>query len=324
VTKVVTNPPCRGDGMDGTEIRRALERKGLSVRAAARVLHYDHAFLSRVLNGRQRPSEQLLAALEELLGGEADRLAYVTAKPRRVDRTAVDALSVLLAELRRLEDALGAGLVQPTASGHLGLMRRLVVEARGPIRPAVVSLGAQFAQFRGWLLTATGQYDAADRTHRLTAEWGAEVADPDMLATAHSMRGYLSWRQGDLGSMLAYSNIARSDRHVSAGIRALAAQQAARAYALLGDAEMTDRLLNEAVELMARAAEHPDSEPPWLYFVGPSYLEMQRGRAYLYLGRHRQAAELLERGFDALPADLREAAWARSYLRDLEVARAGE
>ncbi len=39
----------------------------MSVRAAARTLNYDPAYLSRVLSGKQRPSAQLIAGLDELL-----------------------------------------------------------------------------------------------------------------------------------------------------------------------------------------------------------------------------------------------------------------
>jgi tetratricopeptide (TPR) repeat protein len=44
-----------------------LRDKGLSVRSAARALNYDHAYLSRVLNGRQEPSDSLVQALDGLL-----------------------------------------------------------------------------------------------------------------------------------------------------------------------------------------------------------------------------------------------------------------
>jgi len=52
----------------GAQVRKALADRGLSIRGAARELHYDPAFLSRVLNGRQAPSEELTHGLNELLG----------------------------------------------------------------------------------------------------------------------------------------------------------------------------------------------------------------------------------------------------------------
>ena len=59
-------------GMDGFREAAAarLHEKGFSVRAAARALNYDHAYVSRVLNGRQEPSAALVHALDTLLGAD--------------------------------------------------------------------------------------------------------------------------------------------------------------------------------------------------------------------------------------------------------------
>ncbi len=55
------------DDFSGT-VRRALAERGISIRGAARELHYDPAYVSRVLNGRQAPSVDLTHALNEFLG----------------------------------------------------------------------------------------------------------------------------------------------------------------------------------------------------------------------------------------------------------------
>jgi hypothetical protein len=39
----------------------------------------------------------------------------------------------------------------------LTLVQSLAEEARGPIRPRVVDVAGQWAQFAGWLCAATGQ-----------------------------------------------------------------------------------------------------------------------------------------------------------------------
>ncbi|GHF66178.1 hypothetical protein GCM10010218_54590 [Streptomyces mashuensis] len=48
--------------------RRALRDSGYSLRAAARALNYDPAYVSRVLSGKQRPSPQFVEALNALVG----------------------------------------------------------------------------------------------------------------------------------------------------------------------------------------------------------------------------------------------------------------
>jgi transcriptional regulator with XRE-family HTH domain len=52
----------------GSEVKTALKAQGKSLRGAAKELHYDVAYLSRVLNGKQAPSPELTQALNEYLG----------------------------------------------------------------------------------------------------------------------------------------------------------------------------------------------------------------------------------------------------------------
>ncbi|GAA2224474.1 helix-turn-helix transcriptional regulator [Streptomyces nogalater] len=52
----------------GSEVRTALKAQGKSLRGAAKELHYDVAYLSRVLNGKQAPSAELMRAFNEYLG----------------------------------------------------------------------------------------------------------------------------------------------------------------------------------------------------------------------------------------------------------------
>lgn len=57
-----------------------------------------------------------------------------------------------------------------------------------------------------------------------------------------------------------------------------------------------------------------------MYFFGPTYLRLQRARAYLYLGRHATAAELLTEGLAELPPAVHRSEWAAHYLADLGAA----
>ncbi|MEO3750684.1 helix-turn-helix transcriptional regulator [Streptomyces sp. B6B3] len=56
-----------GTAAFATLARRALHEGGYSMRAAARAINYDPAYLSRVLNGKQPPSPKLAASLDRLL-----------------------------------------------------------------------------------------------------------------------------------------------------------------------------------------------------------------------------------------------------------------
>jgi tetratricopeptide (TPR) repeat protein len=185
----------------------------------------------------------------------------------------------------------------------------------------VVDVGSQFAQFTAWLHASLGEGRAARYFYDRATEWALEIDNPHMVATALSMKGHVAYRQKQLNPMLGLSRAAQRDKRVSPGIRALAVQQEARALALLGEREATERRLDDAFVLAEQSVAHPEDEPPWVYFYSPEYFMMQRGRAYRYLGRFDEAAELLEAGLNALAPELRSAEWAESYHADLLAVR---
>lgn len=53
-------------------------------------------------------------------------------------------------------------------------------EVHGPVRPALVAVAAQWAQFGGWLHAATGQCDAAARRFDQALGWATETGDAQM------------------------------------------------------------------------------------------------------------------------------------------------
>jgi hypothetical protein len=227
--------------------------------------------------------------VRSLVGGltpdDEHRLAAATRQPSRLDTRAVEALGAMLAGQRRLEDSVGSAVVLPAATTQLAVIEGLVVDARGPVRPALVDVAAQWAQFGGWLRASVGDLRAARAQLDRAAEWAAEAGDVNMEATVLSYRGHLAWMAGQPGPVIGLSQAAQRDPRVYAGQRAFAAGQEARGHAMSGDAVQTDQMLDEAAELSARAAERPEDQPPWTYYYSPVFLALQSGLAYRYLGR---------------------------------------
>lgn len=312
-----------------------MAERGLGTRALARAVPCDSALISRLAHGRQWPSQQMAQRIDDVLEADGqlatvarsdglaadagERLAAAALVPRRADEQEAQSLSVILEGTRHLEDRVGSAAVVPVTAAQASLAVALASEARGAARPALCSVAAQWAQFRGWLAASTKHPGHAARAFGDALTLAAEVNDTDMTATVLSMRGYLAWQAGKPGAVIGLSAAAQA-RGASPGVRALAAQQEARGHAMTGDAGMTDRKLDEAAGLVAEAADNPDSEPPWVYFHDENYLVMQRGRAYLYLQRHAAAARLLTAGLEAVRADVRESEWAASYMLDLAAA----
>lgn len=319
------------------QMRALMDERHLGVRALARLVPCDQALISRLANGKQWPSAKITRRLDEVLAGgsgqlvaaavrpgaltpdEEERIALAAAEPRRADEQVAGSLSVMLAAARHLEDRVGSAAVAPVAAAQMSLSVELAAEARGPMRPALVSVAAQWAQFRGWLAASMRRPHEAERAFGTALGLATEVADTDMIATVMSMRGFLAWQAGKPGAVVGMSRTAQR-RGVSPGVRAIAAQQEARGYAMTGRADIADRKLDEALALADEAVSHRSGEPPWVYFYGADYLTMQRGRAYLYLRRYTAAVDLLTAGLGAIAPDVRESEWAAWYVADLAAA----
>ncbi|WP_326610828.1 helix-turn-helix domain-containing protein [Streptomyces scopuliridis] len=146
-----------GDGEFGKTVKAALRSQKMSVRAAARSTNYDHAFLSRVLSGRQRPSEKLAKSLDELLCLEGllmelfrsmndedhERLTAVSSHEVRLDARAVQAFSAVLTAQRRLDDVTGPGPMIHPARAQSEAVRRVLRDASGKYRDDLATVFAE-------------------------------------------------------------------------------------------------------------------------------------------------------------------------------------
>lgn len=198
--------------------------------------------------------------------GTADRLTRVAAALRSVDAASVDALAGILVNMRRLEDSIGAERLLIVTAEPLRLVQSLADEARGPVRRPVVDLAGQWAQFAGWLRAASGRPEAARQRYGRTLEHATEAGNDDLIATALSMRGNLAWMARQPGPVIGLSEAA-AERAKAPGLRAMAAQQEARGYALLNDGYRVGALFDKAEVEMAAALDHPEDEP---LFIGTS------------------------------------------------------
>lgn len=299
-------------------LRRLCDERGLSVRKLGELVNQSKSVVHSWMQGKTIPSQAEAERVDALLtaggalaaaarmpsaNGTADRIARVAAAPRTVDAATVDALTGALANMRRLEDTIGAERLIVVTAEPLRLVDELADEARGGIRESVVDLAGQWEQFAGWLRAATGRPDAARQRYAHSLEHATETGNEDLVATTLSMRGNLAWMARQPGAVIGLS-AAAAGRARSPGLRAMAAQQEARGHALLGEADDVDRLFAAAEEQMAAATEHPENEPPWIYFYSTPYLRMQHGLAYRLLGQHDDAIAKLQAGLDQLAPDV--------------------
>ncbi|WP_307961490.1 helix-turn-helix domain-containing protein [Salinispora arenicola] len=211
-TRTIVDPRFAAD------LRQRREAHGLTLRQLGVAVSYGKSLLHQLETGRTRPTVDIAVRLDDALaaGGHlaalvadmpttSERAAYAAQHPRRVDQGAVDALGDLLANYRRLEDAVGSALVVSPVRAQLDTVVTLLREARHHVRPAVVDMAAQWAQFGGWLGIATGDDEAATMWLGRALQWATEAGNRDLIAAVLSFQGHQAEGHGDLSSMIALS-----------------------------------------------------------------------------------------------------------------------
>lgn len=313
--------------------RSALAAAGVSMRRAARILKYDPGYVSRVLNGKQRPSLQLASGLDRLVGAGGElyalvavahsddraRVARSAARPSLVDTGTVSALADVLVAQRRLDDTLGSAAMLPAALAHLSTVTTLAREARGPHRSDMVDVAAQWAVFGGWLTSAVGRHADAAAWFDRAAEWSAEADNPTLSATTWSFKAYLAGHRGNDAATVGLATVARRMQGVHPSQHTYSTLQAARGHALLGERDEARRILEQA-EALLDAATAAGAPPEATYWNRRPFFQLHIGRTCLVLGDAADAVMFLRAGLDSLPREQREAEWCTKYADLLDQA----
>lgn len=316
-----------------TALARQLAASGHSVRSAARAVHVDHAYISRVLNGRQQPSPSLVEALDALVGAggalaalassndeeQRARVRHSLAKPTALDGAAVEALANVLATQRRADDLLPASALIPAVDTHAATMRRLLDEARGPHVRALAEVAAEYVQFAGWLHAEARNDETALSLLGEAVDMAEEIDHGPLVAQALNFHAYVARQQKRPRAVARLFRAAYDTPGAHPLQRVGDGIQSAAGLGDMGLIQDAHRLLGEATDLLDR---HSSTPPPGTaYWLSSDYMQLNLGIAYLSLGQPREAVQLLQGGLDALPDDQREAEWTAEHRVFLARAR---
>lgn len=282
-------------------LRDALDARGMSMREAARATNYNPAYLSRVLNGKQQPSEVLAAALDRVLGmeGELAATAIRSSAPPSVSadadvqhmRTTID--HVLEHDNRYGSDAVASAAVQVWKCAQRKLDSGVVTSQ---VQSEYLRTLAELAQVSGWLLFGSGKpaesRSAFLESHMLALQAGDKPAKwfaLDMLAM-HGIEHRCS------NETLRIADQLLDESRIPPRVALLARIRKARSLAIAGSRQ-------EAIkEFSAARASLQDSiirrDPSWTWWVDDRELTGHEGEALLVLGDSNVAVPKMRRALE--------------------------
>ncbi|GGW15458.1 hypothetical protein GCM10018980_38500 [Streptomyces capoamus] len=256
----------------GSEVKTALKAQGKSLRGAAKELHYDVAYLSRVLNGKQAPSPELTQALNEYLGLSLE-VEDSSSHDDEMDAwelaRRVQASDVGNATLERLERAFdGLAMAYPKAKPE-ALLRQVRKHSTyvGKLLDGRKTLSEhrRLLVVGGWLslLGATVhidlmQDDAATARLETAATLAKEAGHREIEAWCYETEAWRVLTDGDYVQAVDLSRVAQEIAPANGSAIIQATAQEGRASARLGNGRDTYSAI-ERVQELSSAIGVPDT-----------------------------------------------------------------
>jgi tetratricopeptide (TPR) repeat protein len=251
----------------------------------------------------------LLAPIAGLLDhGDHEHVASVVSGHSRPDIDSVEHFEALLAHFRKLDDLMGPRCIHGAVQSTIGVLDGLCDAADPRVRPALLSICAQYEQLDAWMWLDRGQPALARSRYDRALARATESGNQPFAGYLLAFRANQALEEENPGTTIALASEVRSGRwRLTPAVEAYAAQLEARAWAISGEADRCERNLDDVAQLLAASSQRKGDEPPWIYFYGEERLPVHRGFCYARLGRTEAAISVFDEAIANLP---------RAYVRD--------
>ncbi|MDQ3578726.1 MAG: hypothetical protein M3443_14265 [Actinomycetota bacterium] len=244
----------------------------------------------------------------ELSSANADQLSVASLNLDSGWRASADSLVFLRRTLHdhyTADNLLGPRVLLPVITAYVEGIERLRHGIGGSMLDELLSIGAGYAEFAGWLCHDSGNLTGAASWCARAFEWAQAAGDRRMAAFVLARRAAqaISTRDGAMAARLA--SAAQQDRDPTAiPVRAIAAVTEAHGHAISGDAGLSDKALDSAASLIDEIDIISDGDPSKGRYCDLSlYLIISRAKCHLELGHATEAVEAYNLVLDTLPAE---------------------
>ncbi|QKN87609.1 helix-turn-helix DNA-binding domain protein [Streptomyces phage Vondra] len=297
--------------MDGEDfigsVREALRRRGMSIRAAARELSYDHAYLSRVLAGKQDPSPHLVDGLRALVG-TGPRPLQTAGREIDAETYVRSAVAHLLQHTSRYGGTHVADAVVQVWRAEQSKVDRLV-------EPSAQLVGAvsEIAQIAGWILFDAHRTDEARRAFVEAQMLARQAGDGARLWFALDMLSMQGVQEGRPGEVLRLADELRSTPGLPPRVALITRVRRARALAQAGERARSLAEMDQARGALQESVSSRD--PAWVWWITEAEVVGHLGEVLMSLGDHAAAVPHFQRARDATPTGGRR--WLECSVAEL-------
>lgn len=255
---------------------------------------------------------------------ELERLAAALADARRyLDGTVVSMLRDELSRCKADDGSHGPVRVLPLTLGIVGAVSQHVREVKPEVRCELLSLGAEGAEFAGWLYRDLKDPGSATYWYDRAMEWAQEAQDPAMQGYVLLKKSQMAYDERDAYRVATLASAAsHGPWQLPARVRVEATAQEARGLAMLGESfSAVEAKLDQAEDLFA-ATPATDDRPEFGTYFTEGALLTRRACCYTEAGKPARAAELFGEALDG-GLSKRDEGFFRA-LRALAYALSGE
>jgi transcriptional regulator with XRE-family HTH domain len=234
--------------------------------------------------------------IQALAGSDIAELQHLAAAlddaRRYMDGSVVGLFRQQLVKCKADDGSHGPAKVLPLTLGILGAISQHVREVKPDIRQALLTLGAETAEFAGWLYRDLHDTTTAAYWYDRAMEWAQGAHDTAMQGYVLLKKAQMAYDERDAHQMTTLAQAAnRSIWQLPDRVRVEATQQEARGLAMLGEPfELVERKLDEAEQLFATAGT--DDRPQFGTYFSTSAALTRRALCYVEAGKPSKATDL--------------------------------
>ncbi|MFJ6985041.1 MULTISPECIES: XRE family transcriptional regulator [unclassified Streptomyces] len=211
---------------------------------------------------------------------------------RYVDGPVIDYFRRVLDKAKRDDGALGPKKTLPVMLGLLGAVESHARDVKPEVRRELLAVGADGAEFAGWLYRDIQKPQAAVFWYDRAMEWAQEADNAAMQGYVLLKKSQMAYDERDALRMLTLAQAAGHDRwQLPARVRAEVTQQEALGRAMLGDP--LDVVRGQLAHAEVLSTNAPEDAPDALgaYFTGPTRL-LRDAITYTEAGKPGLAVDL--------------------------------